>query len=541
MHALCLLLAVAVPGTEARDTREAADRYTAAILAVNEAHAQGPGGRREDDLAATLPADARAALQELLEAPDEPEVYEALARCAEAALDLDLEEDFERARARLEGSSPRTAERVGVAVSRPRFLLLGRDGVGEGYLAPFADVLDGVLDAYDRVFGFQELSKVPGKKLRVRVHLVERITRPPHFAPQFPFHSEIDFPVLREERLTSPTARGQFQFYGLCHELGHVVAMMDRGDRVEDRHQWAHYTGVVIVEEIALLRPAPPWTADLRDARWRSLSSDLGEIALTWFEMSVLLQQDDSQAAFADAAVLVESLTLEDLAQLESVRPQIERLRAVVAGLRSQVLAQVVEPVEASSPGLPDAPYSSLCGSARAGTGLAYGALLAAIVTEAAREGASRGCDQVAVAAGFGGNAALVCLILDVLWAGAKGFREGIVFCDSDIDGAEIKGVYDRVAHLHGDMETSFSGINELITKVDTLDDKVDTLDTKVDALADHVSVIDGKIDALALAVDELRTMNCELIRLMHVPQGQRTSGVKACSDQPGYPYAFPE
>ena len=37
--------------------------------------------------------------------------------------------------------------------------------------------------AYDEVFGFAEYSKVPGKKLRVRVHLEERITRPPHFAP----------------------------------------------------------------------------------------------------------------------------------------------------------------------------------------------------------------------------------------------------------------------------------------------------------------------------------------------------------------------
>ena len=66
----------------------------------------------------------------------------------------------------------------------------------EGYLSDFADLLDGILDAYDETFGFKEWSKVPGKKLRVRVHLVDQITRPPHFAPQFPYHSEIDMPVI---------------------------------------------------------------------------------------------------------------------------------------------------------------------------------------------------------------------------------------------------------------------------------------------------------------------------------------------------------
>ena len=113
---------------------------------------------------------------------------------------------------------------------------------------------------------------MPGKKLRVKVHLVERITSPPHFAPQFPFHSEIDFPVLEEERLTSPTSRGQFMFYGLCHELGHVVAMMDRGEQKEDHHQWADYTGNAIVEELSTRKPAPGWMKGLRDhPRWKGM------------------------------------------------------------------------------------------------------------------------------------------------------------------------------------------------------------------------------------------------------------------------------
>jgi hypothetical protein len=144
--------------------------------------------------------------------------------------------------------------------------------VKPAYLERFAGVLQGILESYDRVFGFEEFSKVPGKKLRVRVHLVEEITRPPHFAPEFPFHSQVDFPVLEEERLTSPTRKGQFPFYGLCHELGHLIAMMDRPGKPEDHHQWADYTGNAIVEDLSTREPRPDWMGGLRDhPRWKGM------------------------------------------------------------------------------------------------------------------------------------------------------------------------------------------------------------------------------------------------------------------------------
>lgn len=271
---LPVLLLLAPAADPVSPSMRKAKAFADGVREVNERHAAKPGERREDDLAALLPREARRALESLLAEKDSDDLPPALLVAAGAALDLDLEEDFEAVRARLAKASPEEAAKAGLLVSRPRFLALGRDGVTAAYLADFADVLDGVLDAYDRVFGFEEWSKVPGKKLRVLVHRVDAITRPPHFAPQFPFHSEVDFPVLAEERLTSPTAKGHFMLYGLCHELGHVIAMMDRGDRKEDHHQWAHYTGVAVVEELAGLRPAPPWMERMRDVRWRSLSKE---------------------------------------------------------------------------------------------------------------------------------------------------------------------------------------------------------------------------------------------------------------------------
>jgi len=167
--------------------------------------------------------------------------------------------------------APDSAAKLGTALSRPRFIVRGIGALQEGYLASFADACEGVLRGYDEVFGFKEFSKVPGKKLRFRVHLEPEITKPPHFGPEFPWHSEIDFPVIDAPQFSSPTAKGQFLFYGLCHELGHVIAMWGDIRTMEDKHSWAHYTGVALVDYLSENAKDQPWITSLRDARWRSL------------------------------------------------------------------------------------------------------------------------------------------------------------------------------------------------------------------------------------------------------------------------------
>lgn len=164
------------------------------------------------------------------------------------------------------------AAKLGDAVSRPRFIVRGIGNFSPRWLVNFADVCDAVLRAYDEVFGFKEFSKVPGKKLRFRVHLEPAITKPPHFAPEFPWHSEVDFPVADGQDFSSPTKEGHFLLYGLCHELGHVIAMWGDARNMEDQHALAHYTGVVIVEHLSRTAATEvPWLEQARDVKWRSL------------------------------------------------------------------------------------------------------------------------------------------------------------------------------------------------------------------------------------------------------------------------------
>jgi hypothetical protein len=272
---LCAIALAAAPDVKS------ARVYVDAVRELNEKHARDPGKETEAELAKKLPPAASKALEGLLKEKSAPELSRVLKDCAEAALDLDRIEDFQKIRARLAKDAPADAAKLDTALSQPRFLLRGVGGLDEEYLKGFAQVLEGVLGAYDEVFGFAEFSKVPGKKLRVRLHLEEQIRAPPHFGPEFPYHSEIDFPVVDAKKLSSPDAAGHFFLYGLCHELGHVIAMWDLPGKPVDHHTWAHYCGVTIVEHLAQQKPAPPWLKDLRDANWRTLEKERTEAKKT--------------------------------------------------------------------------------------------------------------------------------------------------------------------------------------------------------------------------------------------------------------------
>lgn len=253
-------------------TSQDAAAYADAVAKINDANTRQARKTPESQLGTQIPATARTALRRVLEAKPNADLANALLRCGEAALDLDQMADFDAVRTRLAEVSAPTASKLGTAVSRQRFIVRGIGEFQAGYLDQFAEIFDAILTAYDEVFGFKEFSKVPGKKLRIRVHLESAITQPPHFAPEFPWHSEIDFPVVDPAALRSPTPQGQFLFYGLCHELGHVIAMWGDLRTMEDHHSWAHYTGVTIVEHLSKSARDKPFMEALRDVRWRSLT-----------------------------------------------------------------------------------------------------------------------------------------------------------------------------------------------------------------------------------------------------------------------------
>ena len=306
------------------DPEKLAREYASAVEKLNEAQARKSEARTEEELAARLPPSAARALANLLAVERDPGLSGALASAAEAALDLCRLDDFERLRGKLQGIDSSAAKSLGIAVSRPRFLARGTDGVEEEGLVAIADAFDLLLDAYGEVFGITSFSKVPGKKLRLRAHLVEKIEKPPHFAPQFPYHSEIDFPVIDAKSFRSPTPDGKFLFYGLCHEVGHVIAMWGDPSMEEDHHAWAHYAGVVVVEHLSGEKKRAPALAELKDVRWRSLGLERERI-----------EKAKTQPSVADReGVLALFVRLHDVVGPKSIGGAIEAMNAAGKGTR---------------------------------------------------------------------------------------------------------------------------------------------------------------------------------------------------------------
>ena len=124
-------------------------------------------------------------------------------------------------------------------------------------------------EGYEELFGLRELSKTPGKKVRILIHVDPSFERPRlYFHPGHPYHSELRYEVPDERYLRLEGK--QRIVYGFCHELGHMLAMWGEHQKVEDdRHQWAHYTGCTVVDEVYERlgnEPWPTWTAFQRRA-----------------------------------------------------------------------------------------------------------------------------------------------------------------------------------------------------------------------------------------------------------------------------------
>ena len=119
------------------------------------------------------------------------------------------------------------------------------------------------------------------------------------------------------------------------------------------------------------------------------------------------------------------------------------------------------------SGGFPGAPYSPEYGSVRPTTAAILAASTTFEIADDVRELAGRACDETIVAIGVGGNTALICLISDAVWVVAKTVFWQIQFWSSDVDGAEIEGTYDRVGHLHTDIESLQSSITAHNSNID--------------------------------------------------------------------------
>lgn len=198
------------------------------------------------------------------------------AQLAEIAGELDeaeAEEDVARLEARIDevsATDPAAAAGLGRFQESAHFLLR-RVGLTEEEGARVLALMESAHRSIERRFGVARVSAVPDKKVHVHVIVDEDADTKLFTSPSGERFSLI---VYRGPRgsLRSPAHGGRPNVYGLCHELGHVLTGWE-----DDRHQWAHYVGSLVVDDVVAELGEDAWL-DPYDARPEGTARLLSEI-----------------------------------------------------------------------------------------------------------------------------------------------------------------------------------------------------------------------------------------------------------------------
>ena len=180
-------------------------------------------------------------------------------------------------------------------------------------------------------------------------------------------------------------------------------------------------------------------------------------------------------------------------------------------------------PINLTTPAFPNAPpILSECNSIEHDSDFTFGALVANQVARAVLAAANYACLEVIVVLGEGGNGSLVCEVFAIAEAAAAIPFELADFCGGEEDSALLEGSYDRLDHIHTDLDNARTSI---LTSIDT-----------------HTTQIINNDNANRdILINEVRKLSCDVMRLLNTPEGQRASSNSSCMGQPQFPYNFPE
>ena len=205
------------------------------------------------------------------------------------------------------------------------------------------------------------------------------------------------------------------------------------------------------------------------------------------------------------------------------------------------------------------------------GDQITYDALIAFQVTSGILSAATFVCTQDIL----GANGSAACIPLAIANDIASSFFAVRSFCSALDSGATATGTYNRLGHIHDDLTNALSTIvitNN--TNTATLTNNINTSTTAINANvtnskndiinndntnkntvltsiaantttivnsgnANTASIISNDNANRDMIVSQLQALGCEIVRLLHTPDGQRASSVAACRAQPGFPYSW--
>ena len=131
--------------------------------------------------------------------------------------------------------------------------------------------------------------------------------------------------------------------------------------------------------------------------------------------------------------------------------------------------------IQIESAGLPgrdgaDPVCEALVGNTRVTYAVTAAADVIFIAAAGIRAGLSRGCNQVLVVLGEGGNSSVACIAADVVYFVAVALRAKLLACDVDYTERTVDASFSRLEHLHTDLDNSVANDNTNKTAIITND-----------------------------------------------------------------------
>ena len=176
---------------------------------------------------------------------------------------------------------------------------------------------------------------------------------------------------------------------------------------------------------------------------------------------------DQTDDQFAEARTQIQQMSGQELTTLRKVlnpakmRAKLASSRATLNQYKDSVLKGASD--TGNRPGLPG--IDSFCGGP-VPTGVIIASDVVYFLAEAVRDIAQNGCNEVIVALGFGGNLRLACLVTDAIYIIAKAVNQAIHFCDDDYTASVVNANYDRLGHIHDDLEDVKANENTNYTNI---------------------------------------------------------------------------
>ena len=82
---------------------------------------------------------------------------------------------------------------------------------------------------------------------------------------------------------------------------------------------------------------------------------------------------------------------------------------------------------------------------------------------------ANRGCNEVVVIVGEGGNGSLACVAADIVLVTAEGIFRKDLMCSGNVEGARTKTVLARQDYLKTNQESIMATLSAMDTKIDVI------------------------------------------------------------------------